>query len=655
VERCTKIAVTVWTCAALALEVWLLHPSWRQLPIITLVAIAGMAALSKVDRRAVGIVLAAAYVFPVVVRYTRGLQSTLYGVIWMAAIVGVMLPDLVRTRWHLPRRWRAPLVFSVLAVAVSSLVVLVREVDGIADLLTHMDSAYWRSGPPAFTIVWAFHVALTLVIGVLFFDWLCGSATIDFERTIVTPLVGSAFVLAIAVVYQVFVDPRFLNQTVFYAIGRATGTTYDANVTGVVAALWLGGTWLWASQLGGWRLYFAPFATFALLVAVWGSGSRTAFACAAGAVTGVGASLLFKNGAFRKRSALVAASVFVLLCCAVAWFAADPRANNPVARFQQMLIRYPSRDALIGEMWERNGYGTVATYVIRRSPASGVGVGVFHGIVTGMGHSQFGLRLPPDNAQNWLRHQIAEFGFLGGTGWILWFVGFAVFVGIPARSEPDSIWMARGMLAAFGFISLFGMPGQDPMVAITFWVIAAWYTRLRGMPAAGGPIPSWGWALMATALVVFAVMSVVAAQHWLRPPLRAQLARQPFSYGFAPVIGAGPDTGYRGVNTRAAAVVEPQARWLAVTVRLGHDTSKAPVDVRVWNNGEIVLKAQVTSPEPFTGFTRVGEGGGTVLLETSARPQGTPRWWPFTGDSGVLMKWEFLDNIPASFNRYPSD
>ena len=273
-----------------------------------------------------------------------------------------------------------------------------------------------------------------------------------------------------------------------------------------------------------------------------------------------------------------------------------------------------------------------------------------------MGFTQFGLHLPPDNAQNWLRHQIAEFGFVGGAGWVLWFVLFAAFVGVPRRGEPDSIWMARGMLAAFGFISLFGMPGQDPMVAMTFWVLAAWYVRLRGMPADDRPIPAWGWTSMIAVLAVFAAASIVMAHTSLRLPQRALRARQPFSYGYAPIIGAGPDTGYRGVNTRAVAVVEPQARWLAVTVRLmAHDTPPAPVEVRVWADGEVVLKASLTTPAPFTGFVRVGETHGPLLIETSACTHGRPCWWPFTSDSGMLMKWEFVDDAPSSFRGYPSD
>ena len=67
--------------------------------------------------------------------------------------------------------------------------------------------------------------------------------------------------------------------------------------------------------------------------------------------------------------------------------------------------------------------------MIGEHPLLGVGVGSFHlltadyGALTGYeGH------LVPDNAQNWFRHQLAEFGILGGLGWITWVAMFVVFV-----------------------------------------------------------------------------------------------------------------------------------------------------------------------------------------------------------------------------------
>lgn len=653
-DRFTKLAITVWAGAAIALQVWLLHYSWRQLPTLTLLVVVGMAMLAYVDRRAVGVVLVTAYVFPVLVYYLRGLQSSMFVVLWLAALLGAMLPDLLRTRWHLPQSWRVLLVFSVLAVALSAVIVIVREIDGVPLLLTDTAAAFWRGGtPPSFTVRWVLHVSLTLVIGVLWFDWLCGAGDMDIERTVVTPLVISALAMSVASLYQMFVDPSLWNNTVFLKIGRATGTTYDANIAGVLGALWLGGTWLWAVRLRGWRLYAVPVALVVHAVALWGSGSRTSLVAALGTVAGIGASGLFQDNTFRRGRAVAAAGVVVLaLGGAAAFGAANQQAINPVARLWDLLVTHPSPADFLGEMWNRNGYGTVATQLVVQSPIAGVGVGAFHGLVTEVG-LQSGRWLPPDNAQNWLRHQVAELGFVGASGWLLWFAFFAAFVCIPRRGEPESIWTARGMLVAFGFISMFGMPGQDPMVAITFWTVACWYTRLAGPPPAPAPLRRWVWMPMAVALVVFGVASTEVARGWLRLPARAVRGHYALSYGYAPIIGAGPDAGYRAVSARAVTVVDPQGGWFVVTVRLTADDMPAdPVDVRVWKDGVVVLKAQLTTTTPFSGAVPVEATAGPMVIETSTRQGGTPRWWPFGADAGVLMKWEFVNDIPGRFKGY---
>ena len=52
-DRFTKLAITVWAGAAIALQVWLLHYSWRQLPTLTLLVVVGMAMLAIERVRAI--------------------------------------------------------------------------------------------------------------------------------------------------------------------------------------------------------------------------------------------------------------------------------------------------------------------------------------------------------------------------------------------------------------------------------------------------------------------------------------------------------------------------------------------------------------------------------------------------------------------------
>src|SRR6185295_14371022 len=82
----------------------------------------------------------------------------------------------------------------------------------------------------------------------------------------------------------------FLNDNVFGAMGRASGSVFDANIAGAIAALWTGAFVLWGQRFGRWRALFITGGVAAAWLTVWASGSRTAFASAAvvalfGAVT----------------------------------------------------------------------------------------------------------------------------------------------------------------------------------------------------------------------------------------------------------------------------------------------------------------------------------------------------------------------------------
>jgi hypothetical protein len=269
-ERTTKIFLIGWACAAIAAEAWLLR-SWRGLPVLTLGAFAAGALLAMWDRRAVGIVLVCAYVFPAIIRVGHGQYSVSYGILWASALLGVVAPDGLRTPWHIPARWRSALVCWALVVAVSSPIVMGREIDFNPVLLLE---------GPGFVVVWVAQVALMLVLGILWFDWLFGASHLDFHTWIVTPLAISALAMTSVAIYQLFADVSFLNETVYGNIGRASGTMFDANVCGTVAALWIGGTILWAQRMGRWRPCILITGVAATWLTVWASGSRTAFGAA---------------------------------------------------------------------------------------------------------------------------------------------------------------------------------------------------------------------------------------------------------------------------------------------------------------------------------------------------------------------------------------
>src|SRR5262249_60500975 len=159
----------------------------------------------------------------------------------------------------------------------------------------------------------------------------------------------------------------------------------------------------------------------------------------------------------------------------------------------------PVRDYLV-EMWNRNGYGTGATAMLADYPLFGIGVGTFQSVV-----SDYVGGLPPDNAQNWIRQQLVEFGVLGSLGWMIWLAMFGFFVLRFRQSHNTATWISRGMLIAFGLISFLGVPGQDVAVAITFWAVAFCYVSFIEPPVAPAAMPRW----MSTAAVVVALVCAV--------------------------------------------------------------------------------------------------------------------------------------------------
>ncbi len=647
-DRLTKLTLTAWTFAAIAFQTWMLRSSWTELPLLVFLALTIAGVTCWLDRRAIAIVLMTTYVHPVLVLWGHGALSPDYDIIWIAGVFGAIVPDLIQTPWRMPLRWRRPLVCAGLVLAVALPLVLSRETDGHIPLLLGSTPPFW-SAEPWFVARWSMHVALTLMVGLLLFESLF-AGDVDVEQTIVPSLAGSALVMGSVAVYQRFIDAHFLNGTMFEALGRATGTMYDANVMGTAAALWLGGVSLWAARRPQSRLVVAVPAVIVLFIAVWASGSRTSLVAALIALAGVGIYLSFREGRLVPARILSAVAIVAVLAGAgVVYGIAHRGGSNPMSRLGDLVAANPTPVRLLSEIWNRNGYGTIATQLILESPWAGVGVGLFHGLSLDVS-GRLGRPIAPDNAQNWLRHQVAEFGVIGASGWIVWVVSFAAFLCWPKRGEPSRIWIARGTLIAFGLISLVGMPGQDPMVALAFWVLAYWYCRLSANVASTVPTERWTWSSIAAVVALFAFTSTSAAGT-LRPAERARRSHKGYGYGIGPVSNDAPHAGYRPIDRDVTVLDYPGLPWMTISVR--RDAASAdptPVEIRAWVDGHVVFKAQLAAGAEFSTPVRVMPGG--ILLETEVR-RPSDRWRPSPPlQTDVWMRWEFSPNAPAGTREY---
>jgi hypothetical protein len=645
--RATKLFVIAWACAALAVNAWLLR-AWGLLPFIMLGAFLAGAALTAFRRRFVAVVLTFAYIFPVFIWIARGQYHDNYSIAWMAALVGAMVPDGVRSGWHLPVRWRGPLVFSALVCAVSACVVAFREIDFNLLLLFEQRLPSSALGSvPAFVVVWVIQVALTLVVGILWFDWLFG-ADLDFEAVVARPL-GISFVLMAAVaIYQMLGDVWFMNPTVFGGTGRASGTMFDANVCGAVAALWSGGAILLAGRAGRWRRAVAFGGTSMAWLAVWATSSRTAFASAL-LVTAIAAIGLWRrNGGRRRpvrwRHVLAASGAAVALVLLLAQL--DLAVVGPLQRVRASFPgwSWTALRSVAFEAWNRNGYGTTASSMLRDSPLFGYGVGSFHLLVGESARIYSGVPLPPDNAQNWYRHQLVEFGIVGSLGWIVWVILFARFVLTDRPGFPPQAWAARGMLIAMAVVSLLGMPSQTVSVAITFWTAAFWYVSLVGVPSTTSPPGVRSWAAILGLAAVFALGTAQLARTSLRVPVRAMRSGWPYSYGFYFPESDGSGGEQRWARQRAVAVVEATGPVMELTVGVNHyDIEARPVEAKVWRDGELVIDERLRSTAPVTRVVSVPHGHRHVVIDTWVSRVVRPKDLGVEDgrELGLQVRWKF--------------
>jgi hypothetical protein len=433
-------------------------------------------------------------------------------------------------------------------------------------------------------------------------------------------------------------------------------------------------------------------------VALWASGARSALGVGLVAMAFLlyGAWTAFAKNRFSRRAEVGFLLAGVVAATAVAgslFLLPDDR--GPISRLRLTLpeVTASSIGRFLQTLSDRDGYGVVAADMIRQFPLFGIGIGSFHLLVRDHYFLMTGVRtLFPDNAQNWYRHQFAEFGLVGSIGWILWVMTFGWFV-LSARSPQPTKFSAsvvKGLLVAMALISLVGMSTLNASVAITFWTLVFWFVALMGegtteaprdvqteasssalrgshAPAAQVFEPAEvGWKLRGAGmgprlgsvawLAIWLVVSVsvggtaYAARHRLRVPQRAVDVGFPYLYGFSEperVDLTRPSTVWTGRH--AVAVLSPETRWVKLAVSVDSlNIAKGPVDVKIWCGGRPVLATQVNSVQPITRYVRVPDGAMRVLLETRVSRSVRPADFGIRDNRelGLLIGWDFVEVPP---------
>ncbi len=643
-ERTTRLIVVIGAVALLAGNL-ALGRAWVGMPATAAAALLAGAGLALYDRRAVALVLASSCLFPPLIWLTLDTFGVHFWILWIAALLGVLLPRLLTTPWQLPPVWRAPLVLTALVVVVAAPLIVAREVDFNPALLGDMPFAV-LSGLPRYSAEWVLLVAVTTLTGILWFDWLAGVPDIDVDRTILQPLVLSIGVSSLVAVYQMFADVTLLNPTVYGAMGRASGTLFDGNVAGLAAAVGIGLVFAIADGETRRPTWLALVPLFGL--AVWASGSRTASGAAivvllTSAVvwwrrTPAVSVRLTRGMAAAVATALVAVTLAVLT-------ARGATTIGPLQRFARMLPGANGRTAggAVVELWNRNGYGAAATYLIERYPLVGIGLGTFH---------QFGPpmtpigALPPDNAQNWLRHQVVELGVLGSLGWVLFATSFAGFVVRGRRiGEPRRLAHLRGVLVAFAIVSLFGMPTQEVVPLVLFWTAAGGLARQRAQAEVNRGLARSTLVAVALVTLAFAGVTWQLANSRLRVPVRARQLGWPYSYGFYWPEPDGAGGTVRWMARRATELVDVQGRYLRIAVRAPlPNVERDPVRIAIWSEGRLVLDTLARSGDAVHATVRVPVGLRQLLVDLRVSRTVRPRDADPAADDrelGALVSWTF--------------
>lgn len=619
-----------------------------------LVIVAASFALGRIGSRFVedveGLVLASMFVAPAVFARFWVRDSSVSSMYLAAALLGAIWTRWPRDRWSVPAQWRVPLAAWALVVAVSWPIVALREVDfhpEITGILEMPNSIVGISARGA--IAMAADAAATLLLGILWLDWLFeryARHAPTFRRAVIVPFIACGCLASAIAAYQLFIDISFLNSG-WDLFHRASGTMVDANAFGMAAVFCSCACLALVERRSGTsnRLMIGGF--FLAAIGVWASGSRTALIAEVIALVFAARSVLHASSSdlhgpprFRRRSLVVAAASVAAVV--LLWMLRD---TGPVLRLGWIV---PSASvASVADfakqmLWVRFGYGTAAIEMIRSSPWFGVGIGAFPLIVGDYPFSHLGTPLMPDNAQNWIRHNLAELGVVGSVAWVLWTI--VLLVALFRRSAPwrrGSATIVAGAVVGVVVVSQFGMPTQNAGVAVAFWTFLFWLCSYRwpdAAPPAHVSNEKWKWIATTVLVALFAAGTLWTSLTTLRPPMRARRAGWNYDYGFYLPSKTPAGDVFRWTKQRAVAVIPAPNRAVKLTVWAEQIDPNHPVMARVWHDDQLVIDTVLHDHRPVSTDLVIDTNPQWLMIRTYL-DRTLPE--PPEPDQGLAVQWTF--------------
>lgn len=673
-ERMSKWTVLASAFAAIACGTWLGARAWAPLLPLSIAAFVGTCALGKWQgTRVWAPVMVFAYILPAVLLLLHGYDDPAYWNLWMAGLLGGAFGTTDLRGWSFPARWKWPLIYWALAVALAWPVVVAREADFTWSMLSRYNLALSSlGGPPPVIAVFVLGVALTHLIGLLWLDAAFvafpfsrrAESLTRFSRDVLWPLVVSLIVGSLVAIYQGAVDITWLSEHQYVILHRATASLNDGNAFGAVAGFWIGG--VVALAMAARRQWVRVAAAVSAAIAgagLWATGSRMALLAA---IICVGFAL-WHVATLRKWSLrnILRVTVPVIALIVVFDVAAARRSMlTPLDRVM-MSLPEPTADGLktfvTHEFWNRYGpYGTVSMKLVRDFPLSGIGLGSFNHIFPDESFALTRDRAHKDNAQSWYRHQLAELGVLGSLGWLIWLPMFVVTL-VRTRGDEGLQFpatMVKASLVAVGVVSIVSMPTQSIPVAFTVWVLIYWYMLLSTEAGAAAEQPgvwtrtSYKGAIVWTLALVFVLATGWSGWRSLRPPFRAIRAEWTYQVGFVETTPEDLAAKIRWTERHAVEVLPIGGRWLKLTVRGGPpDIATHTVRLEVRRLGRTIIAVTLPDTAEQTWYVKAPEGAARMMLEFDVNRTWRPS--DFSGTDtrqlGVAVSdWTFVQDVPRN-------